>query len=432
MKHLLLLGVACVALALPSFGQTLPSNDNFANRTVLTGNSVAFSGTLAGATTEPNEAAGGFFSDFFTEPRSVWWTWTATKTSLVTIEMTGASQDSGGFNPSDGMFIYNTTNLNIKSTPMAEFFLDLSFLCDAVTFSATEGTSYQFQMLGNTPTAYQFQLTASDAPLILQAPRNLTVSSNGSTLFTVVAEGYRPLSYQWQFAGTNLPGQTVAMLALTNIDGSQAGSYTVVVTNIGGAVTSAPAMLFVSSSNVSPILTAMPGETGQFGFGLTGEVGRYYRIESSVDLVNWTNDYTFPRHIYSNDPGIDFDNPKLTSVVFNTNGSSLFSVSSIVAGKFLRASQYQPANEICINNLRQIRFAKALWLRDDPMTNGQARSDTLVGVDIQKYFLNGNLPHCPLDTSASWDNSYNAGVGSCDSTPGCQIDWTNHILEEPQ
>jgi hypothetical protein len=248
-------------------------------------------------------------------------------------------------------------------------------------------------------------------------------------LFTVVAEGYRQLSYQWQFAGTNLTGQTVAMLALTNIDGSQAGSYTVIVTNIGGAVTSAPAMLFVSSSNVSPTLTPISGEGEQFGFRLDGEVGRNYRIESAVDLVHWTNEYSFPIQVFASYGG----NPALTSVIFNTNGSSLLSVSNAVPGKFLRASQYQPADEICINNLRQIRFAKALWLRDDTMQNGHQRWDTpFFNTDLGKYFLQNNWPHCPLDTNASWLTSYSTGVGNCAYPPACVIDLTNHILEEPQ
>jgi hypothetical protein len=138
------------------------------------------------------------------------------------------------------MAIYDTTNVFTQAAPIAQFTVDLSILCDTVTFSAIGGSHYQIQMLGKGSTAYQFQLTATNSPLILQGPRNLTISSNESTLFTVVAEGYRPLSYQWQFAGTNLPGQTSPMLALTNIDGSQAGSYSVIVTNVGGAVTSAP------------------------------------------------------------------------------------------------------------------------------------------------------------------------------------------------
>ena len=282
---------------------------------------------------EPNEAVGGFLSNYFNETQSVWWTWTAPQTSLVTVEMIGASQDSEieGFYR-DGVAIYDTTNLSAGSIPVAEFALGVSILCDAVRFSAIGGSSYQIQMLGNTSTDHQFQLTATDTPLILQAPRNLTVSSNASTLLTVVAEGYRPLSYQWQFAGTNLPGQTVAMLALTNIDGSQAGSYTVVVTNIGGAVTSAPAVLGVSSSIVPPALTAVAGPLGQLGFRLTGEVGRNYRIESSVDLIDWTNNYSFPKNFYPTPGYGDEDKPVLTSIVFNTNGSSFFSESNAAPG----------------------------------------------------------------------------------------------------
>jgi hypothetical protein len=435
MKQALLLGTAYIAFSMRCFGQGPPPNDNFSNRIVLTGNSVAFSGTIAGATLEPNEALGGFLSEEFNATQSVWWTWTAPQTSLVTVEMIGASKDGDveGFYR-DGMAIYDTTNVFTQVAPIAEFALDLSILCDAVRFSAIGGSNYQIQMQGWSSTAYQFQLKATDTPLVLQAPRNLTVSSNASTLFTVVAEGYRPLSYQWQFAGTNLPGQTAPMLALTNIDGSQAGSYTVVVTNIGGAVTSAPAVLAVSSSNVLPALTAIPGQFGQFDFGLTGEVGRNYRIESSVDLVGWTNEYSFPKHVYScSNSELDYDNPVLTSVVFNTNGSSSFGVSNAVPGMFFRASQYQPANEICINNLRQIRFAKALWFRDDTITNGQWRGDTpLLYYDLAPYFLQSNLPYCPLDTNSYFGTSYSGGVNNSATTPTCTILPETHILEEPQ
>ena len=47
------------ALALISansaFAQSPPANDDFANRTVLTGSSITFTGTLVGATSEPAE-----------------------------------------------------------------------------------------------------------------------------------------------------------------------------------------------------------------------------------------------------------------------------------------------------------------------------------------------------------------------------------------
>jgi hypothetical protein len=233
------------------------------------------------------------------------------------------------------------------------------------------------------------------------------------------------LSYQWQFNGTNLAGQTAPMLALTNIDGSQAGDYSVIVANTGGAVTSSPASLAVSSSNAPPSLAAVGGQPGQLAFGLSGEIGRNYRIESSVDLIEWTNDYEF----YADQRiGFDYFSPSLTSIVFNTNASSMFVTSDAAPYKFLRASQYQPVNEVCINNLRQIRFAKSLWQRD----TASPRWYTAAGPDLAPYLLQSSLPHCPLDTNASWVTSYSTGVNNCAITPACVIVPTTHVLEEPQ
>src|ERR1022692_3150138 len=96
MKRSWLIGIVWLAFSLPSIGQTPPPNDNFSNRTVLLGNDVAFSGTLAGATLEPGETVWGELTNYggIDEKQSVWWTWTAPQTSLVTVEMTGASSDS--------------------------------------------------------------------------------------------------------------------------------------------------------------------------------------------------------------------------------------------------------------------------------------------------------------------------------------------------
>jgi hypothetical protein len=325
----------------------------------------------------------------------------------------------------DGVAIYDTTNddtTNVFSNieAVAVMKLDQDILCQTLSFSAGAGTNYQIQLIGSSSSVYQLRLIESNAPLILQQPRTVTVSSNASTLFMVVGEGYRPLSYQWQFEGTNIPGQTVAMLALTNIDGSQAGNYTVVITNVGGAVTSAPAALIVSSTDVQPSLTAISDQAGQFSFGLTGEIGRDYRIESSVDMIQWTNEATFQESLIAG---------PATSVVLNTNGSSIFVTSNAIGPKFLRAVRYQPENEICINNLRQIRFAKALWLREDPLP-GQDRIDTLLGPDLVPYFLQGNLPYCPDDINASFDSSYVPGNAGFE--PICDIDYSAHVLEEQQ
>jgi hypothetical protein len=423
--------VLCVAFSWQCFAQAPPPNDNFSNRIVLSGSQLTFSATLAGATVESNEYLGGYLTVFpcTTPTQSVWWTWTAPETSLVVLEMIGASADSvcSDTDPLDGVAVYDTTNVFSGVESVTNMGFDLSMLCEALAFSAVAGSNYQIQVLGSSSTTYQLLLVATNAPVILQQPRNLTVSSNASTLFTAVADGYRPLSYQWQCNGSNLPGQTVSMLALTNIDGTLAGSYSVVVSNSGGVVTSLPGVLVVSSSNAPPSLAAMSGQPGKFDFQLTGETGRNYRIEFSTDLTGWTNECAFPRTPYSYHDPESFFSPHLTSVVFNTNSASTFVLSTNVPYECLRASQYAPANEICVNNLRQIRFAKLLWRREYPGVH--ARTDTPVGQDLAPFFPQGILPHCPEDPQASFPVCY--VPNDCQAVPACQID-LSHILEEPQ
>ncbi len=84
------------------------------------------------------------------------------------------------------------------------------------------------------------------APLITSQPTNLTVYVGNNATFRVTATGTAPLAYQWRFNGTNLTGKTVSTLALTAVQFANAGPYSVVVSNVGGSVTSSPALLTVN------------------------------------------------------------------------------------------------------------------------------------------------------------------------------------------
>jgi hypothetical protein len=83
------------------------------------------------------------------------------------------------------------------------------------------------------------------APLITVQPTNQTVVVGGSVSFYVVATGTQPLSYQWRFEGTNLPGATTSVLTLINVQSNQAGVYSVVVSNAAGVAVSSNALLTV-------------------------------------------------------------------------------------------------------------------------------------------------------------------------------------------
>ena len=91
-------------------------------------------------------------------------------------------------------------------------------------------------------------------PFIITPPQSQTVTVGNTASFLVVADSPLPQTYQWRFNGANIAGATDPTLTLNNTSFSQAGSYTVLVANQAGSVTSSPpAMLTVAQlPNLTP------------------------------------------------------------------------------------------------------------------------------------------------------------------------------------
>jgi hypothetical protein len=154
---------------------------------------------------------------------------------------------------------------------------------------------------GNTLSIYQNIVPFGGPPAIATQPMNQTVTMGGTATFSIVAGGSTPLSYQWNFNGTNIAGATNSTLTLTNVQPSQAGNYAVQVTNSYGSTSSLTATLTVNipvcdtppsglvgwwkgdgngydsvggnDATVPPGVTYAPGEVG-LGFNLNGNTNR--------------------------------------------------------------------------------------------------------------------------------------------------------------
>jgi len=94
-------------------------------------------------------------------------------------------------------------------------------------------------------------------PLIAVQPESQLALPGQSVTFSVTAAGTSPFSYQWWKEGVALPWGTGASLTLTNLQATDAGDYSVVVSNQYGSVTSAVALLAVNlatlDSGFSPV-----------------------------------------------------------------------------------------------------------------------------------------------------------------------------------
>jgi len=132
---------------------------------------------------------------------------------------------------------------------------------------------------GQQSPAYFDNIVVSDGqPSIVTQPQNQTVTVETNGTFTVTAGGTPPLSYQWYFNGTSLAGQTNATLSLANVQAANVGSYTVVISNSFGSVTSRVAVLDVTASSSFnytgnlQTFTVPPG-VSQISVTITGAAG---------------------------------------------------------------------------------------------------------------------------------------------------------------
>jgi WD40 repeat protein len=94
---------------------------------------------------------------------------------------------------------------------------------------------------------YSFDATvvAATAPTITSQPSASSVAVGSAASFSIVAGGTAPLSYQWRKDGVAISGATSSTYTIASTKTSDAGSYTVVVTNSAGSVTSNSTVLTV-------------------------------------------------------------------------------------------------------------------------------------------------------------------------------------------
>jgi hypothetical protein len=383
---LLKLGLAAICL-LPgrSIAQSTPPNDNFANRTVLTGSSISIASTLAGATLESAEING-----LVPQPGgqstggSVWWTWTAPQSSTVVIFVQRDFSSVSGSNTYLGVYsgsaLTNLTEITYTTfdAPRGRY----------ATFPATAGATFQIRVAGSWNQAFNLLLTATNPPVFVVQPTDCLVSPHGSAFFGAIASGPIPIfataaaAYQWKFNGTPIPGQTCPSLLVHDVSTNQVGNYSVVASNAGGVTESASVMLSLVNTNPVPRLTVLPpANSTNVPFALSGESGRWYAIESCSNLLNWGTDHA--NKIWSTN----------TVWLQATNASGLLSVPRLGPAHFVRASLNVPT-DVCVGQLKQMVWAEHVFA----IENQLARSSSVTFQDLKPYVPLGpfgNIQVCP-------------------------------------
>ena len=88
-------------------------------------------------------------------------------------------------------------------------------------------------------------LATAVVPSITQQPTNQSIVLGNTAVFSVVVSGTGPLSYQWCSNSVSIVNATNATLTLNTVQTNFAASYSVIVTNLCGSVSSSNALLTV-------------------------------------------------------------------------------------------------------------------------------------------------------------------------------------------
>ncbi len=112
---------------------------------------------------------------------------------------------------------------------------------------------------GNPATSNIYTATLLSPPNITGQPASVSQCAGTNVTFTVTATG-SGLTYQWKKNAVNIGRATNASYTINNISAGDAASYTVTVTGTCGTVTSAAAVLTISTA---PAITGQPASATQ-------------------------------------------------------------------------------------------------------------------------------------------------------------------------
>ncbi|MBC3786715.1 putative Ig domain-containing protein [Spirosoma utsteinense] len=187
---------------------------------------------------------------------------------------------------------------------------------------------------------------------IIHQPISATSVLVGATVSTGVVVSGSPTGYQWYKNNLASPvvGQTSATLSLLNVQLSDAGSYSVVITGACKAITSTPFNLSVSSPviDTSPFaitavttLNCTPIQPNRFSVSFTprysGLNGQPITFRVTNELLPTTESGPYTIQLYSDNPVIG-----LRSTQGGTPGEALFSYNWLEACRASEATNTPP------------------------------------------------------------------------------------------
>lgn len=164
------------------------------------------------------------------------------------------------------IFQWNKDSISIPTSTNSSLVISSAQLSDAGIYSVIVRNSAG---QANSRLARLSVIQSTTAPSISNQPEPINLFEGQTAIFSVAASGTAPLSYQWQRDHLNIPGANGAVYQIDSVAVSDSGSYSVLVSNIAGSVSSQSVPLSISKSPAAG-LVSFTIDAGKSLFTLSG------------------------------------------------------------------------------------------------------------------------------------------------------------------
>ena len=216
-----------------------PGRDEFTNATFIQAVSNSVRGASFSATRETGEPG---FPGLNTS-NSVWYSWRAPATGIVTFDTRGSAIDTVL-----AVYVGNSLQTLVEIASDDD---SAGFHSSRVSWNAVAGTDYRVFIdgvtgeTGNYVCNWNLETTTNRLPVFSLQPRSQTVLPGGTAVFrTAVIDSDPYPMFQWYRNGQAIPDATSSNLTIVGVNTVHLGQYRLAVTNFSGrGALSAPVVL---------------------------------------------------------------------------------------------------------------------------------------------------------------------------------------------
>ncbi len=176
---------------------------------------------------------------------------------------------------------WSKNSVDISGATAASYTIAAVTAADAGTYRVTVSN-----LAGSSVASTDLSVKSAAAPVITNQPSNSVVSVGQQVVFSFIATGSYPRTYQWRKDGNAISGATQATYTIGSVVTTDAGTYSVVITNSLGSATSTAASLTVNAA-IPPVISSSYPYDNTVTQGAQVSLSVYLNSGSSPFTYQW-------------------------------------------------------------------------------------------------------------------------------------------------